>query len=166
MRRHAHRPAYPPAVRSGCEKRSPWSDRLDYTRVIAFTRRIFVYTWASPTTAIGLVFLPLALLSRGGVQIVDGVLELHGGVVAWFLQHCTLLRGGASAMTLGHVVLGRTRHLLAATRTHERVHVRQCERWGPLFIPAYIIACLIAWSRGKRAYLDNAFEREAYGHPM
>ena len=49
------------------------------------------------------------------------------------------------------------------TRTHERVHVRQCERWGPLFIPAYLLASLLIRLRGGRPYEDNPFEREAYG---
>ncbi|HZL36945.1 MAG TPA: hypothetical protein VFC78_16615 [Tepidisphaeraceae bacterium] len=105
--------------------------------------------------------VPLAL-GRGGVQVKDGVLELHGPWVSFFLRHFTFLRGGASAMTLGHVVLGRDRYLLDATRSHERVHVRQCERWGPLFIPAYLLASLVLWIRGSRAYEDNPFEREAF----
>ena len=126
-------------------------------------RRAFAYAWALPTTAVGLPFLPLALLSRnGGARVVDGVLELHGGAVAFFLRRCTLLRGGASAMTLGHIVLGRDEHLLQVTRDHERVHVRQCERWGPLFIPAYLLASLLVLLRGGRPYEDNPFEREAY----
>ena len=125
--------------------------------------RALVYAWTFPTTAVGLLFLPLVVLTRrGGLQVVDGVLELHGGPVAFFLRHCTLLRGGASAMTLGHVVLGRDRELLDLTRTHERVHVRQCERWGPLFIPAYLIASVLVFFRGGRPYEDNPFEREAY----
>lgn len=95
--------------------------------------------------------------------MVDGVLELHGGAVSFFLRRCTLLRGGASAMTLGHVVLGRDEQLLALTRDHERIHVRQCERWGPFFIPAYLLASLFALMRGRRPYEDNPFEREAYG---
>ena len=126
-------------------------------------RRAFAYAWALPTTAVGLLFLPAALFARGGgARVVDGVLELHGGLVSLFLRHCTLLRGGASAMTLGHVVLGRDEHLLALTRDHERVHVRQCERWGPLFIPAYFVASLLVFLRGGRPYEDNPFEREAY----
>jgi hypothetical protein len=32
-------------------------------------------------------------------------------------------------MTLGHVVIARDQDLLDLTRAHERVHVRQCERW-------------------------------------
>jgi uncharacterized protein (DUF2062 family) len=119
-----------------------------------------------PATLIGLLFVLLGLLTGGKVHVVDGVLEVHGGLVTWFLRYCTriFMWGGASAMTLGHVVLGRDAQLLEATRAHERVHVRQCERWGPFFLPAYLAACVIALLRGKRAYMDNAFEREAYGH--
>src|SRR5687767_1086704 len=87
--------------------------------------RALVYAWAFPTTLVGLLFLPPVLLSRTGrARVVGGVLEIHGGPVDWFLRHCTLLRGGASAMTLGHVVLGRDERLLDLTRAHERVHVR------------------------------------------
>ncbi len=67
-------------------------------------------------------------------------------------------------MTLGHVVIARTIELHDLTRTHERVHVRQCERWGPLFVPAYLLASLVQWARGRNPYMDNPFEREAYGH--
>ena len=100
--------------------------------------------------------------TRTRQRVVDGVLEVHGGLVTWLLIHCTLLEGGASAMTLGHVVLGRNEQVLDVTRVHERVHVRQCERWGPLFLPAYLLASAIIFLRGGRAYRDNPFEREAY----
>ena len=124
--------------------------------------RLLIYLWTLPTTLFGLWLLPLALLTGGGARVVDGVIEIHGGIVRWLLRYCTLLPGGASAMTLGHVVLGRDPLILDATRAHERIHVRQAERWGPLFIPAYLLASLIALLRGRRAYLDNPFEREAY----
>ena len=120
------------------------------------------YLWALPTTMLGLLLAAAALVTRGHARIVDGVLEVHGGVVRFLLQRCTPLRGGASAMTLGHVVLGRTEALLDLTRSHERVHVRQCERWGPLFVPAYLLASLAVRLRGGDAYRDNPFEREAY----
>jgi hypothetical protein len=126
-------------------------------------QRIAAYVWASPTTLIGLLFAPMALLTGGGIQIVEGVMEIHGGVAELFLRRCTLLKGGASAMTLGHVVLGRNPEILRETRTHERVHVRQCERWGPLFVPAYLLASLVAVLRGGSAYQDNRFEQEAFG---
>jgi len=125
--------------------------------------RPFAYLWAFPTTLLGLLFLPDSLLS-GKIQLVDGVLEAHGRLTRFYLTHCTFLRGGANAMTLGHVVIGRNSQVLNQTRAHERVHVRQCERWGPLFIPAYLTMCLVAWARGLRAYEDNPFEREAFGN--
>ena len=122
------------------------------------------YAWAAPTTAVGLLFLLLAPIGgRIGTQVVDGVLELHGGLVSLFLCRGTLLKNGASAMTLGHVVLGRYLYALDWTRDHERVHVRQCERWGPLFLPAYIFASAFIWLRGGKFYEENPFEREAYG---
>jgi hypothetical protein len=111
------------------------------------------YAWAAPTTAVGLLFLLLTPIGgRIGTQVVDGVLELHGGLVSLFLRRGTLLKNGASAMTLGHVVLGRDLEALDWSRDHERVHVRQCERWGPLFIPAYVLASAFIWARGGKFY--------------
>ena len=122
------------------------------------------YGWAMPTTAVGLSFLLPTVLTGGRVRLVGGVCELSGGVSSWFLRVVVgwFLPGGAAAMTLGHVVLGRDPLALDQTRTHERVHVRQCERWGPLFLPAYGLASLLAWHRGRGAYHGNRFEVEAY----
>jgi hypothetical protein len=100
-------------------------------------------------------------VTGGKAALVHGVLEVHGGAAAFVLRHLVLLRGGASAMTLGHVVLGRDRECLAWTRAHERVHVRQYERWGPLFLPAYALGSVLALARGRHYYRDNPFEREA-----
>ena len=94
--------------------------------------------------------------------MVDGVLEISGGLAGWILRRCTPLPGGASAMTLGHVVLAVDEAAHDRTRTHERVHVKQAEKWGPLFYPAYGVASLIAWARGGHYYRDNAFEKQAY----
>lgn len=126
--------------------------------------RALRYLWAFPNSAFGLLFVIPTVLTGGGAKVVDGVLELHGGLAAFFLRYCTPLRGGASAMTLGHVVLGKTPWLLDATRKHERVHVRQTERWGPFFIPAYLLSSLALFITGKRPYRDNPFERQAYDH--
>lgn len=118
------------------------------------------YIWAFPTTAVGLLFLP-SVCFGARMQVVRGVIELHGGPVTWFLRHCTFFKNGAAAMTLGHVVLGISASALDSTRAHERVHVRQCERWGPLFIPAYFLASLYPLVRGRSAYWDNPFEVRA-----
>jgi len=124
-------------------------------------KRLLRYLWSSPTTLLGLFFLHPTLLTGGRARVVDGVLEIHGGVARLFLEKCTLLKGGASAMTLGHVVLGRDETSLHRTRAHERIHVRQCEQWGPFFLPAYGIASALALLRGQNPYLDNRFEIEA-----
>jgi hypothetical protein len=119
------------------------------------------YLWAAPATAIGLLGAVLAL--RGGrLAIVDGVVEVEGPLVGWVLTHLVPLPGGAQAITLGHVVLARNDRCLECTRAHERVHVRQYERWGPLFIPAYLAASAWALARGGHVYYDNVFEREAH----
>jgi hypothetical protein len=66
-------------------------------------------------------------------------------------------------MTLGHVILDGGEHCLGRSRDHEHVHVRQYERWGPFFLPAYVAASAIVWYRGQHPDLDNHFEREAFG---
>jgi hypothetical protein len=92
---------------------------------------------------------------------VDGVLEVHAPLIAAILRRVVPIQGGALAITLGHIVLGRDDESLEITRAHERVHVRQCERWGPLFIPAYLLASLWSWMKGTGAYAGDYFEREA-----
>lgn len=120
------------------------------------------YIWAAPTTALGLLVI-LAGLWRAQVCIVAGVVEAHGPALAWLLSHFTLVPGGAAALTLGHVVIARDSRSLQSTRAHERVHVRQCEAWGPLFVPAYLLASLSAALRGGDCYFDNRFEVAAFG---
>ncbi|HMO84113.1 MAG TPA: hypothetical protein PKC18_04240 [Lacipirellulaceae bacterium] len=58
--------------------------------------------------------------------------------------------------------MGQGPAALEACRAHELVHVRQYERWGPLFVPAYLACSAVIWLRGGDAYLDNPFEREAF----
>ena len=119
--------------------------------------RPVLYLWAFPATAIGLALALAAVVTGGQVRFVQGVLEVHGGVVHWLL-----CRGGGAATTLGHVILGRNLSCLERSRGHERVHVRQFERWGPLLLPLYVVAGWAASWRGLDAHLDNPFEREAY----
>lgn len=86
-------------------------------------------------------------------------MEIHGTRIASALNRFFV---PAMAVTLGHCVLGQTKAGLDFTRVHERVHVRQYERWGPLFIPAYLFCSFILKLRGGDAYRDNPFEVEAY----
>ncbi len=120
--------------------------------------RTLVYTWAAPTTCVGLTAGVLTLASGGRVQRRLGALEFHGGFASWFLSRRVV---GASAMTLGHVILGRDELCLDLCRDHEQVHVRQVERWGPVFLPAYVAASVWAWIQGRHYYFDNWFELDA-----
>ena len=124
--------------------------------------RLLGWVWASPWTAAGLAAGAIGLASGGRVQRRGAAIEFYGGAVPWLISHWP---GGPMtiAMTLGHVVLGRDAACLDVTRAHELVHIRQYERWGPLFIPAYLLCSALIWLRGGDAYRDNPFEREAYG---
>ena len=119
------------------------------------------YLWASPNTLLGLCLASIALCSGGRARTVRGVLEVHGGFARFFLRHCLFVK--ASALCLGHVILGQDRDCLDDARDHEHVHVRQYERWGPFMLPAYFLSSFLAWRCGDDYYLGNRFEREAYG---
>ena len=120
------------------------------------------YLWAAPATLVGLSLVPLALLQGGRARVVRGVVEVHGGVITRLLRRGLPWVGPGAACTLGHVVWGCDQTCLDMNREHERVHVRQYEKWGPLFIPLYLAASVIAWRKGLDPYLDNPFEVEAY----
>lgn len=120
--------------------------------------RWLVYVWAAPTTLIGLLLGGLALLTGGHVHRRGGTLEFHGG---WLGKLLAATPAGATAMTVGHVILGRHIEGLDRCRAHELVHVRQAETLGPLFIPAYFAASAWAWLRGRHLYRDNWFEVDA-----
>jgi hypothetical protein len=117
--------------------------------------------WALPWTTFGLFVGGLGLLTGGNVQRTGRVIEFWGGGAAWFLRRFPLV-AGAAAVTFGHVVLARSKTALDGTRSHEMVHVRQYERWGPLFVPAYLACYFALWLAGRHPYFDNPFEREAF----
>ena len=125
--------------------------------------RLLRYAWALPATVIGLPCIPLAWLTGGGVQVVEGAIEVYGGLIAWLLRRGLPVLGPAAAMTLGHVILGRDPQCLERSRRHEHVHVRQYERWGIFMLPVYLLASAVQYVRGLDPYLDNPFEREAFG---
>ncbi len=119
------------------------------------------YLWAGPASCLGMFLAALSVVCGGRVVKHTGVIEAEGRLLVWGLRHLTPLEGGASAVTFGHVVLGASRAALDATRAHERVHVRQYECWGPLFIPLYLLASFSAALRGRHPYYDNPFEGAA-----
>lgn len=122
---------------------------------------VVTWLWASPASLLGTAIGAVGLATGGRVRRRGRTLEFHGGAVSQALRRCPL-PAGAMAMTLGHVILGQSAASLDEAREHELVHVRQYERWGPLFLPAYLVCSLLIWLRGGDAYRDNPFEREAY----
>lgn len=123
--------------------------------------RALLLVWAFPVTLLGLLIVLIARVSGGDAKRVDGVLESAGGWPARALARGFPFSGPVAALTLGHVVIGVSAASLESTRAHERVHVRQFERWGALMLVLYPLAGLVAWVRGGDPYLDNRFEREA-----
>jgi hypothetical protein len=122
--------------------------------------RIWRYLWVAPVSLVGGLLALLARLTGGGVTRHTGVLEAWGGGPGWALHR--LVPGlPIAAITLGHVVLATGPGELERTRSHERVHVRQFERWGALFPLLYLGASGVALLRGRDFYADNVFEVEA-----
>jgi len=119
------------------------------------------FVWASPYTLLGLFFGAIGLCTGGRAQLRGRTIEFHGGGVQWLVTRLPLGQF-TLAVTLGHTILGQTAAALDIARKHELVHVRQFERWGPFMGPAYLLASLVLWIVGRRAYRDNPFEREAY----
>lgn len=124
-------------------------------------RRALRYIWVLPATLPGLLFALLARATGGTWQRVDGVLETAGGWPARILRRGLPCSGAVAAITFGHVVLAVSANALTVTRRHERVHVRQFERWGALMLLLYPGASMLAWVKGGHPYRDNLFEREA-----
>ena len=122
--------------------------------------KVVLYIWTSPNTLIGLLLGLFGLLTQGRVQVREGCLEFFGGSVSWLLSR--LGSQGVAAMTLGHTILGQDRETLDLVRSHEQIHVWQYEKWGVLFIPAYLLSSGCLWLAGKDCYRENPFERQAY----
>jgi hypothetical protein len=110
--------------------------------------RALAYLWAVPMTLVG-----LAVGATAGVRPVptEGVLLFPRA-----RGPAALLLGaqGYDAITLGHVVIAR-RDPSPSLLAHELVHVRQAERWGALFAPAYGLLWLLY------GYGRHPFERAA-----
>ena len=123
--------------------------------------RLLGYAWASPNTMLGVALGVIGTLFGARVRVVDGAIEFCGGRLGSLLASPSV---GCPfrALTLGHVILGTDAATLDCARSHEQVHVRQYELWGPLFLPAYALSSLWQLACGRRCYRDNWFERQAF----
>src|SRR5690349_19029468 len=108
------------------------------------------FIWALPGTIIGAVLQFIYGINGRRKFNESGVLEVRVK---------RILPKFAAAQTWGVIVFSRIP--FKYVRTHEYAHVLQWMIWGPLFLPAYVLASL--WSRIKYGnwYEDNWYERRA-----
>lgn len=89
------------------------------------------FVWTLPNTLLGLVLGALTFQ----------VPRLHAGAIVFDRGPrgvTAVLRAmHRSAMTIGFVILSSV-PVQGRLQAHERHHVRQYMRWGPLFIPVYL----------------------------
>ena len=98
------------------------------SRAAGAARRVAGVIWALPWTLVGLAAGLAGVLTGGGCGRSGTVIEFWGGWVKWMLGRCPL-PGGARALTLGHVVLARSRADAAACRDASRR--RESPTWMP-----------------------------------
>ena len=118
------------------------------------------YIWASPATAFGICAGCVAVLLGATVIIFHGVVEISLRPRSTRVTQA-LARLPYAAITFGHVVIAQSEECQSLLRTHERVHVAQYEKWGPLFFIAYPLESALQWLWGRHPYLDNRFEVSA-----
>jgi hypothetical protein len=123
-------------------------------------RKIAKIIWASPYSMLGLCIGVFGLVFGCRSRFSGKSVEFYGGGVRWLIHQ---LPNGqfTHALTLGHVVLGQDDSGLEIQRNKTNVYISQYERWGPFLLPAYYLASVFAWLRGRRFYRDNPFERQA-----
>lgn len=120
--------------------------------------KALLYLWVLPTSAVALPLVALNALTGGSTFLHGGVVEVHGRLVRRVLNFGPF---PAAALTLGHVVLNQDDTARRLYRHHELVHVRQAERWGPLFLPLYLGLAVRTWRRTGQGYWDHPWEVEA-----
>lgn len=122
---------------------------------------ILCWLWPFPWTLLGLAIGLLGCIGGGKVAWYKGTIVCWGHWLSRLLQNVPI-SGGAAALTLGHTILARSEADMRKIHDHELVHVRQYQRWGVLFVPAYFAASAWLWYLGRDFYRDNPFEKEAF----
>jgi len=116
--------------------------------------------WAAPWSAIGLRVAGGLLLVGGKAKWSSGALEVT------YREHNASCSKVARILpfrgiVFGHVILAVTSEELRIIGPHERVHVEQYERWGPLFVFAYGASSLWQLRHDRSPYWHNHFEVQA-----
>jgi hypothetical protein len=107
----------------------------------------------------------LAVMRGCGIRAPSRVVDA-GGVSAIVVEHPNVGRYfemqmmPVQAQTLGRYVFARC-PVPEHTLEHEIEHIRQWQRFGPLYLPLYFGSSALALLRGRRPYWDNRFESAA-----
>lgn len=122
--------------------------------------RAVAILWAMPCSALGLLLALPVLCAGGRARRIGTTIEIyrHEGTVP---RRSVCSRLPFSAITFGHVIIGTGSQQLERLRPHERVHVRQYECLGPLFLVLYPLASVLALVQGKGVHSGNYFEIQA-----
>jgi len=111
------------------------------------------FVWTLPNTLIGLLLgvftFQLPRIAHGSV-----IFDRAPRGLTW-----AMLRFNRVAMTVGYVILS-AEPVRGSLLVHEREHTRQSCRWGPLFIPVYLV---LAIPFGYRQHPFEAAARRAAG---
>jgi hypothetical protein len=116
--------------------------------------------WAAPCYAVGIVLASVLLVLGGKAKWSSGALEV---TYRDRCASCGKLAGKLPfrGIVFGHVILAVTDEELRAIGPHERVHVEQYGRWGPLFFLAYGASSLWQIVKDRNPYWFNHFEVQA-----
>jgi hypothetical protein len=128
--------------------------------VVSRVHRVAAYAWAGPNTLLGLGAGLVMLACGATARRIQGTIEFSGGAIGLLLAS-RRQPFRFQVVTFGHVILGTSAAALAGAREHEQAHVRQYERWGPFFLPAYLASSVWQLVTGRHVYHDNYFERQA-----
>lgn len=127
--------------------------------LIPILRRGALLLWAAPLTLFGFALALPVRVGRGHWQMLHGstlAILVRGPLADWLLLRHPA--GAMNAMALGHVVIARQQALSPRLLAHELEHVRQAQRWGPLFPLLYLGSSAWQLLRGRNAYWHNHFE--------
>ena len=131
-----------------------WAERLAGwvpTRPSSRLGRVATTAWSAPLTAVGFVLAALAgAAPRWDRSLGCFVVRGAGGP-----SRIALGAVGASANTVGLVIVSPGPAPDPVLLAHEAVHARQAERFGPLLLPVYV------GLSARFGYRDNPLERAA-----
>jgi hypothetical protein len=118
------------------------------------------FIWSLPLGALGVLgALLFRLLGWGQLRLSDGALEIiaRGPLARWMANNHW------AAFTLGWTIIYWQEEFAnhPSIRRHEREHIRQFLRFGPLMAVLYPLAGLLAAVGGGHFYRDNPFEKAA-----